>query len=130
MVNNKIDGAALLKITKSMFHTDNVSAAQLDYVLTRLDPISYLLKYYRPRSHKLTFNIPNFDIAEASRHRPWQVEPIRAITDPSIKEVNIQKGRQEGFSEVAVMSMLYLMDIYSYDAFKLLYAFPKLRGAY
>lgn len=36
------------------------------------------------------------------------------------------KSRQLGMSEVGVMTMFYLCDIYSYDALKLLYAFPTL----
>lgn len=93
-----IDGKKLLKYAQAMFQTENITAVQLDYVLTMLDPVAYALKYHTTRGHPLTFSIPNYNYAEANKHRPFQKKILKAITDKNIKEVDVIKARQLGLT--------------------------------
>ena len=68
-----MDGKQLVKITKETFNTDKVNKEQLDYILTMLNPSTYMLKYHTLRGHPITFSIPNRDRSKAQAHRPWQV---------------------------------------------------------
>lgn len=97
---------------------------QIDYALSLLSPVNYALSYHTVKGHPITFSIPNYDYSRASGHRPWQMDMLKAITNTENKEVNIIKSRQLGLSELAVMGLLYMADVYSFDALKLLYAFP------
>lgn len=119
---------SLAEYIKSLYNlpadTDGFTPQQVSYALSVLSPINYALSYHTVKGHPITFTIPDYNYSKASGHRPWQMEMLRAITDINNKEVNIIKSRQLGLSELAVMGLLYLADVYSYDALKLLYAFP------
>ena len=96
----------------------------MDYAISMLDPINYILTHHTVKGHPVTFEVPHYDMSRAVGHRNWQMEPIRSIVDPNVKEVNVQKGRQLGFSECGVMAMIYFADIYSFDAISILLSFP------
>lgn len=94
---NKLSGAQLIKLIADFYPDDPTPTAdKLDTVLTYLDPIMYLLKYHSVKGGPLTFDIPNYDMSKAVRHRPWQKEIIEAMCDREIKDVTVMKGRQQG----------------------------------
>lgn len=96
----------------------------MDYAISMLDPINYILTHHTVKGHPVTFEVPNYDMSRAVGHRNWQMEMLRDLVNPNIKEVNIEKARQEGMSELGVMAMLYFADIYSFDAISILLSFP------
>lgn len=130
----QVQDSTLAKYIKSLYKlpddTTGFSEQQVNYALSLLSPINYALSYHSAKGHPLTFNVPNYDYSKAVGHRPWQMQILKDLTDVNKKEVNIIKSRQLGLSEVGVEALLYLSDVYSYDALKLLYAFPRICGAY
>lgn len=119
-----MNGKELKKYINTLYGDQEITPQKLDYALGMLDPINYILEHYQVKGHPVTFNVPNYDVSRATGHRNWQEEPLRAIVDPNIKVVNVEKGRQLGFSEVGVMAMIYFADVYSFDHIGELLSFP------
>mgnify|MGYP006910543005 FL=1 len=65
-----LNGKELLEITKETFNTDKVTREQINEVLNRVNPSSYLLEHHTVKGHPITFNIPNHDMSNAQGHRP------------------------------------------------------------
>ncbi|MBT9670596.1 hypothetical protein GPK34_00895 [Secundilactobacillus kimchicus] len=124
MAKKELDGKALVKLIKELYPDGNVTPERVDYVISMSNPINYLLRNHKVKGHPVTFDIPNYDYSRAVGHRPWQKEVVESIVNPNIKEVNVEKSRQLGFSEVGVEALIYFLDYYSYDSVNALYTFP------
>lgn len=122
---SNIDGKRVAEIAKRTFGTDKITREQLDYILTMLNPSSYILKYHKVKGHPITFHIGGHDSTRAQAHRPWQVGIINDQHEDKI----VIKSRQLGLSEVGVAEMIHFADTHSYAGVKCLYTFPRLCGA-
>lgn len=118
--NNLPSGAEITAMVKNTFGTNNPTPEQLRYVMTMLQPSSYILDKHEIRGHGLTFSIPGRDSSKAQSHRPWQ----KAIIDDKSTDKIVMKSRQLGLSEIGVAEMIWFVDRYSEDAVKALYTFP------
>ena len=67
-----------------MYGDKEITVDRLDYALSMLDPVNYVLKHHTVKGHPLTFNIPDYNYAKAVGHRPWQIEPLRSLVDPNV----------------------------------------------
>lgn len=120
-----IDGKRITAIAKQTFGRTDLNREELAYVLSMLQPSSYLLKHHTVKGHPITFHISNHDSTRAQAHRPWQV----GIINDQHKDKIVIKSRQLGLSEVGVGEMIWFADTHSYAGVKCLYTFPKLCGA-
>lgn len=123
----KASGKQLYRAAQTLFKTNYPTTYQLTYILNHSNPVNYALAYHTANNHPITFDIPNYNYAKAVGHRPWQKEILEANCDIDKKEVVTMKSRQLGMSEVGVMVMFYLCDVYSFDGLRLAYAFPTIR---
>jgi len=121
-----MDGKQLANYVKSLYGGKEITPERLDYAISMLDPINYILKHHKVKGHPVTFDIPNYDASRSIGHRNWQIEPLQSLVDPNVQEVNIMKGRQLGFSEVGVMALIYFADVFSFDNVSILYTFPSI----
>lgn len=87
-----IDGKRLAEIAKHTFGTTKLSKEQLLYILTMLNPSSYLLKHHRVKGHPITFHVSGHDSTRAHGHRPWQV----GIINDQSRDKAVIKSRQLG----------------------------------
>jgi len=69
-----IDGAQLAHIAKQTFGRTDLTKEELTYVITMLNPSSYLLRHHTVKNHPITFHISGHDSVRAQAHRPWQVD--------------------------------------------------------
>ena len=122
---NGVDGKRLAYIAKRTFGRTDLTKEELTYVLTMLNPSSYMLRHHKVKGHPITFHISGRDSTKAQAHRPWQVG---IINDNHPNKIVI-KSRQLGLSELGVAEMVHFADINSYAAVKCLYTFPKFIGA-
>jgi len=119
MINN-IDGKLIANVAKQTFGRTDLTKEELAYVLTMLNPSSYLLKHHKVKNHPITFHISGRDSAKYQSHRPWQVQ---MINDQHPNKAVI-KSRQLGLSEIGVAEMIHFADLHSYAGVKCLYTFP------
>lgn len=112
-----------IRETYNLSPDDKITPKQLDYVLTLIDPVHYVLKHHTIKGNPITFDIPNFDTSRAVAHRPWQKGILRASASDDT-DVCVIKSRQLGLSELSVASMIYWLDTHSKQGVKALYAFP------
>ncbi len=119
MLNN-IDGKRLAYIAQRTFGRTDLTREELAYVLTMINPSSYLLKHHTVKNHPITFHISNHDSTRAYAHRPWQVD----IINDQHKDKIVMKSRQLGLSEIGVAEMVHFADVNSYAAVKCMYTFP------
>lgn len=124
-MDSSLDGKRLAYIAKRTFGRTDLSKEELAYVLTMLNPSSYLLRHHKVKGHPITFHISNRDSTKAQAHRPWQV----GIINDSHRNKAVIKSRQLGLSEIGVAEMLHFADVNSWASVKCLYTFPKLIGA-
>jgi len=122
---NNIDGKLIANVALQTFGTTKPTKEQLAYVLTMLNPSSYLLKHHVIKGHPITFHVSGRNSAKANAHRPWQVQ----ILNDQHPDKVIIKSRQLGLSEMGVAEMIHFADSHSYAAVKCLYTFPRLCGA-
>lgn len=73
MQNTNMDGKRLAYIAERTFGRTDLTKEELAYVLTMLNPSSYLLKHHKVKNHPITFHISGQDSTKAFSHRPWQV---------------------------------------------------------
>lgn len=119
MLNN-IDGKLITAVAKQTFGKTKLTKDELTYILTQLNPSSYLLKNHRVKNHPITFHVSGHDSTRAQAHRPWQVDLI----NDQHPDKAVMKSRQLGLSEIGVAEMIHFADIHSYAAVKCLYTFP------
>jgi len=119
MINN-IDGKLIANVAKQTFGRTDLTKEELAYVITMLNPSSYLLKHHKVKNHPITFHISGRDSAKYQSHRPWQVQ---MINDQHANKAVI-KSRQLGLSEIGVAEMIHFADLHSYAGVKCLYTFP------
>lgn len=119
-----MNGKQLKQYIHTLYGDQEITADRLDYAISMLDPINYILAHHSVKGHPVTFEVPNYDMSRAVGHRNWQMQILRDLVNPNVKEVNIEKGRQQGMSELGVMAMIYFADIYSFDAISILLSFP------
>lgn len=117
---DKIDGKRLAHIAKQTFGRTDLTKEELTYVLTMLNPSSYLLKHHTVKNHPITFHVSNQDSTRAQAHRPWQVD----IINDKHPDKAVIKSRQLGLSEMGVGEMIWFADTHSYAGIKALYTFP------
>lgn len=117
---NQIDGKLIAQVAKQTFGTDKLTKEQLNYILTMLNPSSYLLKHHKVKNHPITFHVSGRDGTRAQAHRPWQVQ---IINDQHPNKAVI-KSRQLGLSELGIAEMIHFADTHSYAGVKCLYTFP------
>lgn len=115
-----IDGKLITNVAKQTFGRTKVTKEELAYLITMLNPSSYLLKHHTVKNHPITFHVSGRDSVRAMGHRPWQVD---IINDQHPNKVII-KSRQLGLSEIGVAEMLHFADTHSYAGVKCLYTFP------
>jgi len=120
MIVNPIDGTMIANIARQTFGTTKPTKDQLAYVLTMLNPSSYLLKHHKVKNHPITFHVSGQDSTRAQAHRPWQVQ----IINDQHKDKAVIKSRQLGLSELGVGEMIHFADLHSYAGVKCLYTFP------
>lgn len=75
MINN-LDGKQISYIAKRTFGRTELTKEELAYVLTMLNPSSYVLRHHTVKNHPITFHISNRDSTRAQSHRPWQIQLI------------------------------------------------------
>lgn len=117
---NQIDGKMIANVALQTFGTTKLSKEQLNYILTMLNPSSYLLKHHKVKNHPITFHVSGHDSTRAQAHRPWQVQ---LINDQHPNKAVI-KSRQLGLSELGIGEMIHFADTHSYAGVKCLYTFP------
>ncbi|WCS69427.1 hypothetical protein Goe24_00470 [Bacillus phage vB_BsuM-Goe24] len=115
-----IDGKMIANIAQKTFGRTKITKEELNYVLTMLNPSSYLLKHHRVKNHPITFHVSGQDSTRAQAHRPWQVQ---IINDQHLNKAII-KSRQLGLSEIGIAEMIHFADLHSYAGVKCLYTFP------
>ncbi|UPI12056.1 hypothetical protein [Bacillus phage SBSphiJ2] len=115
-----IDGKLITNVAKQTFGRTKLTKEELAYLITMLNPSSYLLKHHTVKNHPITFHVSGRDSVRAMGHRPWQVD---IINDQHPNKVII-KSRQLGLSEIGVAEMLHFADTHSYAGVKCLYTFP------
>nr|AAS45252.1 large terminase [Bacillus phage 1102phi1-3] len=115
-----IDGKLITNVAEQTFGRTQITKEELAYLITMLNPSSYLLKYHTVKNHPITFQVSGRDSMRAMGHRPWQVD---IINDQHPNKVII-KSRQLGLSEIGVAEMLHFADTHSYAGVKCLYTFP------
>ncbi|AMQ66579.1 terminase large subunit [Bacillus phage Shbh1] len=120
MIINSVDGKMIANIAKHTFGKTTLTKEELGYVLTMLNPSSYLLRHHTVKNHPITFHISGRDSTKSQAHRPWQVD---IINDQHLDKCVI-KSRQLGLSELGIAEMLHFADVHSYAAVKCLYTFP------
>lgn len=120
-----IDGKMIANIAQKTFGRTKITKEELNYVLTMLNPSSYLLKHHRVKNHPITFHVSGQDSTRAQAHRPWQVQ---IINDQHPNKAVI-KSRQLGLSEIGIAEMIHFADLHSYAGVKCLYTFPRICGA-
>lgn len=117
----KIDGRQISHIAKNTFGKTSLTKEELNYLLTMLNPSSYLLKHHKVKGHPMTFHVSGQDTTKAQAHRPWQV----GIVNDSHPDKAVIKARQLGLSELGVGEMIHFADLNSWAAVKCLYTFPE-----
>jgi len=115
-----MDGKLITNIAKQTFGRTDLTNEELAYVLTMLNPSSYLLKNHTVKNHPITFHISGHDTTKAHSHRPWQVQ----LVNDNHRNKVVMKSRQLGLSEISAAEMIHFADINSYNAPKCLYTFP------
>lgn len=68
------DGEHLAHVAKQTFGREDVTKEELVYLITMMNPSSYLLKHHKVRNHPITFHVSGHDTTKAQAHRPWQVD--------------------------------------------------------
>jgi len=94
MIVNPISGKKVANIAKQMFGRTNLTKEELAYVLTMLNPSSYLLKHHKVKNHPITFHISGRDSVRQQAHRPWQIDLI----NDSHPNKAVIKSRQLGLT--------------------------------
>jgi hypothetical protein len=117
---NNIDGKLIQNVAKQTFGRTKITKEELNYILTMLNPSSYMLKHHKVKNHPITFHVSGRDSTRAQAHRPWQTQ---IINDTHPNKATI-KSRQLGLSELGVGEMLHFADTHSYAGVKCLYTFP------
>lgn len=117
---NPIDGKMIQNIAKQTFGTTKITQDQLAYIITMLNPSSYLLKHHKVKNHPITFHVSGHDSTRAQAHRPWQVQMVNDMH----KDKAVIKSRQLGLSELGIGEMIHFADLHSYAGVKCLYTFP------
>jgi hypothetical protein len=117
---NPIDGKLIANVAKQTFGRTDLTKDELAYVLTMLNPSSYLLKHHKVKNHPITFHVSGHDSTRAQAHRPWQVQML----NDQHKDKAVIKSRQLGLSEIGVAEMIHFADLHSYAGVKCLYTFP------
>lgn len=120
MLLDRLDGKLIENVAIQTFGTSKITRDQLNYILTQINPSSYLLKHHKVKGRPITFHVSNYDYTKAVSHRPWQV----GIINDQHKNKAIIKSRQLGLSEIGVAEMLHFADIYSHKNVKCMYTFP------
>jgi len=120
MIVNPVDGKKVSNIAKQMFGRTNLSKEELAYVLTMINPSSYLLKHHKVKNHPITFHVSGQDATRAQAHRPWQVQML----NDQHRDKAVIKSRQLGLSELGIGEMVHFADLHSYAGVKCLYTFP------
>ena len=120
MIINSVDEKMIANNVKHTFDKTTLTKEELGYVLTMLNPSSYLLRHHTVKNHPITFHISGRDSTKSQAHRPWQVD---IINDQHLDKCVI-KSRQLGLSELGIAEMLHFADVHSYAAVKCLYTFP------
>lgn len=115
-----IDGKLIANVSKQTFGRTDLTKEELAYVLTMLNPSSYLLKHHKVKNHPITFHISGRDSVRAQGHRPWQVQMI----NDQHRNKAVIKSRQLGLSELGIGEMVHFADLHSYAGVKCLYTFP------
>jgi phage terminase large subunit GpA-like protein len=117
---NHIDGKLIANVAKQTFGRERVTKEELTYLLTMLNPSSYLLKHHKVKGHPITFHVSGRDWNRAQAHRPWQVQML----NDQHKDKAVIKSRQLGLSELGIGEMVHFADMNSYAGVKCLYTFP------
>ncbi|QQO40634.1 terminase [Bacillus phage 015DV002] len=115
-----IDGKLVANIAKQTFGRTKLSKEELAYVLTMINPSSYILKHHSVKNHPITFHVSGHDSTRAQAHRPWQVD----IVNDQHPDKAVIKSRQLGLSEIGIAEMIHFADLHSYAGVKCLYTFP------
>ena len=116
-----IDGKLVANIAKQTFGRTKLTKEELTYVLTMINPSSYILKHHSVKNHPITFHVSGHDSTRAQAHRPWQVD----IVNDQHPDKAVIKSRQLGLSEIGIAEMIHFADLHSYAGVKCLYTFPK-----
>ncbi|AYJ75138.1 putative terminase large subunit [Bacillus phage BSP36] len=117
---NQYDGKYIANIAQKTFGRTDITKDELAYVLTMINPSSYLLKHHRVKNHPITFHVSGHDSTRAQAHRPWQVQ----IINDQHPDKAVIKSRQLGLSEIGIAEMVHFADLHSYAGVKCLYTFP------
>ncbi|QIA28720.1 terminase large subunit [Phage f2b1] len=120
MIVNPITGKHIANVAKQTFGRTDLTRDELAYLLTMLNPSSYLLKHHKVKNHPITFHVSGHDSTRAQGHRPWQVQMI----NDQHKDKAVIKSRQLGLSELGIGEMVHFADLHSYAGVKCLYTFP------
>ncbi|MGV3126001.1 phage terminase large subunit family protein [Streptococcus orisratti] len=115
-----IDGKLVANIAKQTFGRTKLTKEELAYVLTMINPSSYILKHHSVKNHPITFHVSGHDSTRAQAHRPWQVD----IVNDQHPDKAVIKSRQLGLSEIGIAEMIHFADLHSYAGVKCLYTFP------
>jgi Phage terminase large subunit (GpA) len=119
-MDSHIDGKMIANVAKQTFGREKVTKEELSYILTMLNPSSYLLKHHKVKNHPITFHVSGQDSTRAQAHRPWQVQML----NDQHKDKAVIKSRQLGLSELGIGEMIHFADLHSYAGVKCLYTFP------
>lgn len=121
--DDSFSGADILNVIRHTFpNQGNITADQLNYVMTMLRPSSYMLQnhYVRNGKQRMTFFVPDHDPNKAQSHRPYQYQ----IANDVYRDLVVIKSRQLGLSELEIAFMIWWADVHSADGVKCMYAFP------
>ena len=95
--DDSFSGSDILDVIKHTFpNQGNITAEQLNYVMTMLRPSSYMLQnhYVRNGKQRMTFFVPDHDPNKAQSHRPYQYQ----IANDVYRDVVVIKSRQLGLN--------------------------------
>ena len=97
-------GEVLDKNIRNLFNLtpqQQITPTMLNYAMTLIDPVSYVLHHLKIQGNPITFDVPNYDQNRAVAHRPWQNKILRASAS-EVRGLCVIRSRHLSLSDVGV----------------------------